>query len=706
MNKMQLLYRAALALLSIVVTLCLYVSHLIYFSQREYFTVYFSELVLRPLLYAALAGLLVWLILAIIPRAVLKRVSAVLLMLALLCWLQSDVFSVSYGLLDGSILDFARLDQRGYWEIFVLAGALIMALLFSQFVNKHMTLVIGLIMLGQLVLTGVNVFNEPRDKPALAELDEEFFNYSTDKNIIIIILDTFGSEFFQDILLQSPDFKKEYPGFVSYTDAISNYPATKGSLPSLLTGQMIPKDIKISEYIKNVVGEKGLPAIFDDKGYEVSVISSYTWFRNFFPERYMSEPPLDPDDLKQFNSALLFDYSLFRLTPHFLKHWVYDDGNWLLSSLVSTYTHVPNTAPEQANMFLEMMTDKAVKSDKTNRFKLIHVKTPHPKFVFNQDCEKIETLRGVSQGFYMEQQSRCALKKLNELLQKYKDMGIYDDSLIVVASDHGARVFDDRSFTGFPSYFELNSAGPMFMIKGIGQKAPFRQVNQPFSLIKLFDALVDSSLHHSSYDDLIDKQRLFYAFKNGFKGASGMMQDAPLYSVGANYQNLESWELKELVVNNCIGISMPLEMTFKSNAREQYCGLFGFGLAEANGAGAWTESVDARIVFNLDHSKIEYDNLYRLEITLEPKLYSKRKEFEMSIKLNDKEISSTVIKEPEVQTLVFDVPAEYFKTSGSQELKFLMPGLKSEHQMDLGSDTKIIGVLMKSIVMGVAHKDS
>ena len=58
----------------------------------------------------------------------------------------------------------------------------------------------------------------------------------------------------------------------------------------------------------------------------------------------------------------------------------------------------------------------------------------------------------------MLEQSECALNQLNLLLSKYKALGIYDNSLIVVTSDHGARVFDDHHINGFPSQFELNAA--------------------------------------------------------------------------------------------------------------------------------------------------------------------------------------------------------------------------------------------------------
>ncbi len=695
-SKKQLLFKIALALLAIVITLCIYVPGLIYFTQREYFTNYYLELIAAPLLYMSGAALLVWVFLSLLPRTGLKYMSSVLLVLALLIWLQADIFAVSYGALDGSGIEFEPFDQRGLWELIIVLVSVVLAWVFNQFINKHFSLIIGLILLGQCLLTGFNVINEPADKPEIKALDKEFFNYSSKKNVIVIILDTFGGDVFESIIEKYPEFKKGYQGFVSYTDAISNYPATKGSLPSLLTGQMIPKDYELLDFIDEVVSERGLPAHFEEQGYEVSVVSVFSWFRNFYAKRFMFEPPFLPEELKAYNAAMLFDYSLFRVVPHYLKELVYDQGHWLASGRVATHTEIPNTEAERANLFLELMTDDAVVTDEVPRFKLIHVTTPHPKFVYDQDCRKGTLAKKASTRHYMEQQSVCALRKLDALFEKYKALGVYDDALIVVASDHGDRNFDEMSLTGFPSYFEMNSSGILFMIKGIGQKGDFKEVAQPFSLLKLFAALTDASLHHSGYDFLEDLDRPFYAFRNTFIGTEGMLQDAPLYHVTADYKNPGSWHFKEYAINQCKAQKFPVNMVFITTAREQYCGIFGF-VPDYVTDQVWTESLDSRVVFNLESAEITNDNTYKVEMTFEPGFPEQPKEIEMTVLFNTKELGNILISDPELQVHTFDIPVEFFTSSGIQELQLLMPDLKSEHQLGVGTMTRKLGVLMKSI---------
>ncbi len=699
MNKKQLLLRLAVALVSLTVTLSVYVTHLIYFNQREYFAHYFLDLIIQPVIMVAVVGLALFLVFALFPRFILKFITSILLIAAILFWFHSDLFVISYGVLDGSKIDFSMFDKRGNIELAIGSLALLLALIFQQFVNRHFAFIVGIILFAQVLLVGVKVIEEPEDKVIPVGVDQEFYKYSSEKNIIIIILDTFGAEYFHKILERNPEFKDMYQGFVSYRDAISNYPATKGSLPSLLTGQMIPKDAIMKDFIEYDVGQKGMPAVFEQNGYDVSVISTYSWFKNFYPRRFLFEPPLDPEQITRFNGALLLDYALFRLAPHILKKRVYNNGLWLISNYLAFKTELPATQSEQAHMFLDLMTEQSEVGDDNPRFKLIHILTPHPPFVYDENCVKRAVSNSMSGDHLMMQQSLCALKKTNELLQKYKEIGVYDNSVIIVASDHGSRMFDDRSLTGFPSYFEMNSAGIMFMIKGMEQNGKFKEVDQPFSLLELYSNITNPALHATSYDEMFDQNRLFYSYRNNAKGGKRMINDGALYRVNADYRNKASWELKELIANGCQPEEFPLQMTFSSNARAHYCARYGFGLASSENDGVLAESVDSRITFKINTDVAYVDNEFSLALTFKPFLFERQQEINLLVYLNNSKIGEILVNQNGEQTHQFDFSGELFVSTGLQELKMLMPDLKPVKQFDLSSGSSVLGVVLKSVLV-------
>lgn len=694
MTKTSLILKAILAMLLILSLITIYVPQSIYFAQREYFESYFINLIQLPVLMGLIAVVGFTLLLFVLPRKLIKFVASVLLLFSLLVWINVAFFTVSYGALDGSEIDFNHFNQRGYVEIAVYGFALLMALFLHRFVLKQLPFVVFLVLIGQLVVTSINIFQEPKDKELVENMDEEFFKYSTDKNIILIVLDTFGSDYFQKALIEDPTIKDNLTGFVSYTDAISNYPATKGSVPSFLTGKMIPVDKTYKKFLTKYVPDFGLPKMFSNKGYLVSVISVYSWFKHFYKERYVSQPQVNQETLSKYYTAQLLDYSLFRILPHYLKPKIFNGGEWFISKEVSKKAHIPNSFPEKANFFLELLIEKMTVSDQTPRFKMIHVTTPHPEYKFNRNCEPSQLPAGENA---MLEQSICALQKLDELITKFKELDIYDKSLIVVTSDHGSRVFADKSLTGFPSYFEMNASGIMFMIKGIGQQDKFTQVNQPFSLIKLYDALLNEDLHTSKYDQLQDNNRLFYAYRNHHKAQKGYLQYAPLYEVAPNFSNTQSWKLKEFVAPQCKPQTIPIKMTFNTIDGEDYCSIYGFSKPSSNNAGSWTESIDTRIILKLDNNKVKADKTYNITFEFSPNITIKQQSIYLSLFINSEKVGEQLIINNNNQTATFSFSGSLLKQSEQTIIQFLMPDLKSPKEMSLNNDTRKLGLFMKSL---------
>lgn len=700
MSKKPLVLKSCIAIVLLITLIFVYVPQSIYFGQREYFGDYFLNLVIPNFDVAFIFGSIILIILVLLPTRLLKYLSSIMLLTGISIWLYADFFTVSYGVLDGSAIDFERQNQRGYLELVAALLLGVIGVVFHKFINKQFPFLAVLLIIALLSVTALKVYQEPDDKELLSEIDEEFFKYSSDKNLILIVLDTFGSEYFQQLTENEPEILGNYNGFVSYTDAISNYPATQGSVPSFLMGEMIPENVKYNQYLRTRVKERGLPKVLANNGYVVSVLSVYRWFRPFFPDRYMYEPQISQNVLTDFYGSQLLDFSLFRVVPHFFKTKIYNEGSWFLSNKKSKTTDVPNTFSERGEALMKMMTENAVVDNKISdpRFKMIHVTIPHPHYRYKADCSKNKSNKGMPLTDLMLQQSRCALKLLNKLLTKYKSLGIYDNSVIVVTSDHGARVFNKRLLTGFPSYFEFDSSGILFMIKGINQKSKFRQVDSPLSLIKLRAALLDESLHDSSYDNLKDDSRLFYAYRNNHKGAPGYLQDAPLFEVKENFKDIKSWILKKFVVNECKKEELPLNMTFKEVGREGYCSIYGFANPEGNLEGSWTQSVDNRIVFKL--GKLEdRDQTKNLNLLFSAHINEKQPSLALDVLLNGRLLGAVKIENKNQQEVNFEISADSLLDDDLNVLQFKLPGVKSNLELGIDNNQRKLGLFLRSVMV-------
>jgi hypothetical protein len=697
MVKLKILISIFLALTLTAFVVFVYTPHLIFFAQPEYFENDFISLVLNNFLRSLLVFFIFVAFCSFFSVKILSAFASVLFVFSVLVWLQADIFALSYGVLDGSDIDFSIYQKRGYWEWGVLLASLFLAFIFRSWLNKNSKLISSIILLSLLVTVSIKYINTPVEIVD-QEFDQEFNYYSSAKNVIVIVLDGFGAEYFEEAIKDNPALKSKLNGFVHYRDAISNYAATVGSVPSMLVGRMFPKDVKYKQFIKEDVAKEGMQKVFESRGYEVSVISPSLNFRNIYPRRFLPNVAADSKVIKEYNSLKLLDYALFRVSPHNFKPEIYNDGQWWLSKQKSVQSQLPNTYSERGKAFLDYVKSKAVVVDEKPRFKLIHATIPHPEFVYDENCEGIKYPKGTRGHIKMIAQSKCALELLTDLLAKYKELDIYDKSLIVVTSDHGARVYDSPEVTGFPSDFELSASGILFMIKGVDQTLPFRSVEQPFSLLKLKENLVNKSLHASDYSEMRDENRLFYAYQPIQKSAKGYLNDAPIYKVEKNYKDPKSWNFLDFFTNNCKKQQPPIEMVFSRSNRSGYCGAFGFQQFGKNFKGIWTKFEENFIVFGFHKQPSKNSTTNSLELSLEPRLDYDGDEVLFELFLNKHLIGETVLSQSGIQSLYYEFDSSLL-VEGENELKISLPQVKSGKEKGVNNNRMKLGVQIEKIVI-------
>lgn len=694
MTRYQLILRIILAFLLLVSTACIYIPQIIYFSNQAEFAVAFLSLIYLPTVLALVFMAIVTALLTTLPLKILKFVSAYLLLIALLAWIKGDLIGMDIGLIDGSLLHIKP--NIGIRSV-LLFLIVIMTGIFHQAINKHAPTVVFLIIIGQLLITGYQIIVHPKPVLHTQVSDDEFENYSSQKNVILIILDTFGSQIFQQIKAQNPAITQNLEGFVVYPDTISNYPATIGSIPSILSGSMLPVDMPYQQFLQQEVAQNGLPKQMEKLGYLSSFTSILPVFADIYPTRYRFEPPIDQNNLRLANSAQLIDYALIRMLPDFLKYSYYNKGRWFFSQKLSSKLKLPTTLTEQALMSVDFhINNLSIEGDQP-RFKILHYGLPHPEYVYDSECRQLMTTGKKSDLELMFQQSTCALKKLNQLMVQYKELGIYNNSMIVVTSDHGARLLKNMGFTGFPSFFELNTSGVFFMIKGINQHQPFKTIENPLSLLKLFELIIDERNHLSSFDTLESSKRPFYSYRNPHKGADGFLPDAPLYEVKGDYSRADSWHLQKFININCAPETIPFTMKFRTNHRASYCSKHGFARPDRKNNGTWSRSVDARILFNLSGKTIRPTKNYLMRLVFLPKLNEKQTQVSMKLVLNGQDLEQQTFSDKKQQTWEVMFKGSKLQADAVNELKLLLPDVQSERELGISDNTRKLGVFLKSI---------
>lgn len=557
-----------------------YMPFLVYRTNSEYFSETLLSLIAPIIVVVGPFMVCILLILAFIPKKLMPHFSSILTLFAIFLWLQGDLFSISYGLIDGTGIVFYSQELRGMIELFILSVCLLVAILFHKQVNRISPTLILLIFLAQLVIVGFSVITEENQQVKVKQaeqkgVDEEIFAFSSEQNVIVIVLDAFGSEFFQKILQQDENLSRELQGFVSYKDAISQYPQTRSSLVSFLTGKMIPEGVNYSDYLSDTVAKKGLPKYYEDKGFLVSVISTaYTWFNEFYQNRFLYRVP---DEGRSVTNTLenmkLLDYSIFRLSPHIFKPHIYNKGFWYFSNYSNGRTQMPDIYPTRSAEMMDYYAANLYVADKTSRFKFLHFVLPHPKFVYDAHCEFKSNIEHSDDA--MLQQSKCAIKKLLAIFNVMKNKGVYDNSLIVVMSDHGSRMFKSRDENGMPSEFEIKSSGVLLMVKKKYATGKLIQNDAPVSLIGASKFLRQELRRKSDYIEA-ENERLFYSYRSNVGFTKNDIPNGVVYQVKPKYENIDNWKVLKTVTNKCNLIEPIGQVSLRKNNKDSYCYSYGF----------------------------------------------------------------------------------------------------------------------------------
>ena len=231
----------------------------------------------------------------------------------------------------------------------------------------------------------------------------------------------------------------------------------------------------LSAYGHPVESPGGDPAI------RYSIPSPYSTFRNY----------------RDVTAAQLLDLSLFRHVPHILKTGIYRDQQWLLQPWLAARREVVAERAFSDAAFLTEFAQRVTRGGDAPVYTFMHLLTPHTPVVTTADC----TYPGQRQAFTVESytaQARCAVSGVRALLDRLRDLDLYESSAILVTSDHG-RVFPpaaDDPFRGRSSPAGaldriVAQATPLLAVKPVGSQGPLRFSSAPAALTDVPATLLD-----------------------------------------------------------------------------------------------------------------------------------------------------------------------------------------------------------------------
>jgi len=374
--------------------------------------------------------------------------------LGTLIWLQANFLIGDYGVLDGSMIAWAdhrwqMVRDAALWGGLCLSAGVFFRRLYPLAVRFSVLLIVF-----QMVSSVVGTIRHPSiwsdrdatERTPLAMLRE----FSSDQNVIHLVLDQFGSIQFRELLRARPDLAAAFDGFTFFPDTTSSTAVTYLSVPSFLSAKVFTNTVPVAEFLKQNYEGGNLHSHLARNGFDIDV-ATHNWFlakRDFDTAYYKIPTPYLPDTAT-YSSAFLFDVGLFRASPDFLKPVVYNRQTWLFSramtrGLAAPFQHISGLS------FLRDLAETCKIARARPVYKYLHINSPHPPLVTDKNLQYAgEGLPFTAEN--MLRQAESSLQSVVCLLDGLKDAGVFDSSLILIHSDHGSGVRLDIEENGRPN---------------------------------------------------------------------------------------------------------------------------------------------------------------------------------------------------------------------------------------------------------------
>jgi YidC/Oxa1 family membrane protein insertase len=323
----------------------------------------------------------------------------------------------------------------------------------------------------------------------LSEVTPVFTLSKTGKNTIIIMLDRAVSVFLPYVFDESPELYAGYEGFVFYPNTVSFNGYTSIGAPPLFGGyEYTPREINKRDEVPVVTKHNEslllLPRIFSEAGYSVTVtdppypnystkedlriydpypkvkalVTDSVYTRLWIKEHNINFPSTS-DVLKR----NLFLYSVFKIAPMAFRQGIYLQGDWCapVSSQKTTLTLNGYSVLD----YLPELT--AITGTEINTALIMVNNTTH-ETSFLQAPEYRPVLNVTNYGnspFKKEMAyhiNAAAFKRIAEWFAYLKEQELYDNSRIILVSDHGPEP-NFITKTGLP--FNVEQFNPLLMVK-------------------------------------------------------------------------------------------------------------------------------------------------------------------------------------------------------------------------------------------------
>lgn len=441
----------------------------------------------------------------------------------LLVYLQNMFFNGSLAKLDGDTSSFQNMKGTMLVNLLIWA-AVIVVMIFLGMKKKSILKPVMLYGSSLLLLMQVVAFvfllittDFHTDRTLFIE-KEDMFSVSEGKNVAVFVLDHFDSRYLPEVLAEKPELLEDLKGFTYYENTCGRYSCTFPAVPYLMTGEDYFFDYWYGDYRDQAFEKSEFLQTLKDSGFALRTYTELSCLGDSAAERFENVRYGHAKNSYFGIAKGMTKISLYRYLPYVLKQrfFAYTGDVQKMSIQESGYLL------DDSEFYSELQTQGLTVQQDSGCFNFYHLMGAHAPYTLGADGTDIE-------GSTRNSQIEGCFTMINTYLDKLKEAGLYENTMVIITADHG-EVGKDIVM------HEVNT--PVLYIKdfGVGDGEALRTSDAPMSHEKML-SWITSTAKGTELPELSDKTRMFYHVEQKNPDILGIRE----YEVTGDVNDFSNW---------------------------------------------------------------------------------------------------------------------------------------------------------------------
>ena len=412
------------------------------------------------------------------------------------------VFGKDYGVIEATLFYYSADMDPAFFAGLSLALVLLVSLLviiLRKYIWKCISYVLLVIVLSAVVMGSLNIVHIYDKYSELGYMEQlqgepELELSRTGRNVVVIMLDRAQGLLVPYCFNEFPELQEQFDGFTYYPNTLSFGGHTNIAAPALYGGYEYTPTAMNARTDERLVDKHNealmvMPVLFWQNGYDVtvcdqsyagyqeipdlSIYNGYSGIKTYITDgRYNELEEEQYDNIVSIWKRNFFCYSVFRVMPPVLHEFLYDSGNYNSPDVIGgKFRAICTETGNQARGYLSDLLDSYtvlqnfpnmtdIVDNGTGCFNIIANETAHspailrePDYVPEYYIDNTEYDQAHAGRFDLDGQSitvenyiqMCGYQvnmasylRIGEWLDYLREQGVYDNTRIIIVSDHGS----------------------------------------------------------------------------------------------------------------------------------------------------------------------------------------------------------------------------------------------------------------------------